>query len=337
MNKIKLSIIIPTYNGGEWIEDTIRSVLYQLPPYRDDVEFIVRDNCSTDSTESIVERLNQEYKDLIIYEKRRSNIIADINYREAVQLSHGDYFVLLGDDDLLFPNFIWNTLELIRTNEDISYFYYNRITTSRQYHGAKLKHIDPSPSFYKVYNNAEAFIRDYPSGPDFMSVNVIKRKCFDRGINYVKEKYYGVEWYSIILYGIKGQKCMSLFSPMILQRVPRKRVWDDRQLLFVVVGVDNLFSDISQFYPSAHQSWLSYSDANVDKIQCIFNSIPLNRPLYREKWGELAPKLNAFQKCVAYILLKLPFLSPILKLFVKYPDFCFKGFRKLLKMAIIKR
>ena len=136
---------------------------------------------------------------------------------------------------------------------------------------------------------------------------------------------------------MRGCKSMSLFSPMILQRVPRKRVWDDRQLLFVVVGVDNLFSDISQFYPSAHQSWLSYSDANVDKIQYIFNSIPLNRTLYREKWGELAPKLNAFQKCVAYILLKLPFLSPILKLFVKYPNFCLKVFRKLLKMARNKR
>ena len=331
MEKVLLSIIIPTYNGAGWIEDTLRSVLCQLPPFSEEVEFIVRDNCSTDSTRSIVERLNREFGNLILYDRRDSTILADMNYREAVCLSHGDFFVLLGDDDLLFPHFIANILEQIKSHREISYFYCNRITTSRDYKGATLKHIDPSPNFYKVFDNPEQFIHDYPSGPDFMSVNVIKRECFEKGLYFTKEKYYGVEWYSIILCGLKGQKCMSFFYPMILQRVPRKRVWDDRGLLFVIVGVDNLFSDISEFYPTAHQSWYNYSKTNVDRIGFIFKGILLNRTLYKEKWEELKVKLNTSERILAYTLLHFPFSAPVLKYIIYYPNKVTRFVRKKIR------
>lgn len=333
INKYKLSIIIPTYNGGEWIEDTIRSVLCQLSPFRDEVEFIVRDNCSTDNTQSLVEQLNKEYDNLIDYNRRDSTILADINYREAVNLSHGEYFVLIGDDDLLFPNYILTLLGLIKSNPEISLFYCNRIATSRVYEGALLKHTDPSPVFCKLFDNTEDFIHDYPSGPDFMSVNVIKRECYESGLHYTKEKYYGVEWYSIILRGLKDQKCMSLFSPMILQRVPKKRVWDDRALLFVIVGVDNLFSDISEFYPTAHQSWERYSKENIDRFRFIFSGILLNRDLYKEKWEELSVKLNKSEYVLAFLLLHFPFLSPILKCVFYFP---YKIIRFIRKVVISK-
>jgi glycosyltransferase involved in cell wall biosynthesis len=49
----KLTIITPSYNQAEWIERTIRSVLDQG---YEDLEYIVVDGGSTDSSPEIIER-----------------------------------------------------------------------------------------------------------------------------------------------------------------------------------------------------------------------------------------------------------------------------------------
>lgn len=303
--KYKLSIIVPTYNGEECISDTLDSVLTQLEEFSDKVEFIVRDNCSTDSTQHIVSHYCEKYPGLINYQRRLSTVDADTNYREAINMSKGEYVLLLGDDDLLFPNFILLTLRLLARYSDIGLLYYNRISTSRLYEGALLKHKDPNNTFVKQLN-IQDFISLYPSGPDFISVNVTRKECLQKGFSYSKKSYYGVEWYANILFGLNGYKCLSCFCPMVLQRVPNKRIWNDRALLYVVVGMDNLFSDVSSLYPNAYNAWQSYSNEKVNKFSLIFHSIPYNRALYKEKWNELKEKLTKKERLVAYLIIHYP-------------------------------
>ena len=331
MENFKLSIVVPTYNGGQWIKDTLESVLVQLEEYSSLVEFIVRDNSSSDNTESIVLSLNQKYNNLINYNRREKTAIADVNFRESVLLAKGEYIVLLGDDDLLFPRFIENTLDIINEHPNIGLIYYNRISTTRDYNGASLKHLNPNNSFSRLYESVEDFIADYPTGPDFMSVNVVKRECIMKGIPNTKDKYYGVEWYYAELYGIQGYKCISLFYPMILQRVPEKRVWNDRALLYVFVGVDNMFSDISNIYPTALNSWRGYAKNHVSKLRNILMSIPMNPSLYSEKWDELREKLNWFQRLIAKTLIVFPFLSKFLRYALLGPLTIFEIFISPLK------
>ena len=51
---ISISIILPTYNGEETIEKSINSVINQSFK---DWELIVVNDCSSDNTKSIIERL----------------------------------------------------------------------------------------------------------------------------------------------------------------------------------------------------------------------------------------------------------------------------------------
>lgn len=322
----KLTIIIPTYNGGGWIEDTINSVLYQLKGKRDQVELFVRDNASTDDTPSVIDRLNKGNEGVIHYDRRETNVDADVNFKEAVSMTSSDYVLLLGDDDLLFPNFIKYTLELIERYPGIGLIYYNRICTSRDYNGAKLKHLNPNSTFERFYENTEDFIKDHITGPDFMSVNVVKRECLEKGITQPTDRYYGVKWYYSLLYGLKGHQCLSLFTPMILQRVPSVRMWSNKVLLYVAIGMDNLFEDLSKIYPNVYRAWQDYSDNNVPTMNFILSSITANRKLYKEKWGELSTKLGTFEREVAKVLIFYPVSTPVVKLFC----------RVLLKFKIIK-
>jgi glycosyltransferase involved in cell wall biosynthesis len=59
MEKIKISIIIPTLNQGEFIEQTIDSILTQN--YKN-FEIIINDGGSTDNTISIIKRYSKYLK-----------------------------------------------------------------------------------------------------------------------------------------------------------------------------------------------------------------------------------------------------------------------------------
>ena len=56
-----VSIIIPVYNVAPYIEDCLRSVMRQT--YQGDMECLLVDDCGTDDSISIAERLIREYND----------------------------------------------------------------------------------------------------------------------------------------------------------------------------------------------------------------------------------------------------------------------------------
>jgi glycosyltransferase involved in cell wall biosynthesis len=93
---MKLSIIIPSYNQGRYIERTLESILSQGDP---DCEIILMDGGSTDDTMKVVER----------YRNRLSIVISEIDegQSDALQkgyaLSTGDFIGWQNSDDVYFP------------------------------------------------------------------------------------------------------------------------------------------------------------------------------------------------------------------------------------------
>ena len=96
-----VSIGISTYNrANDYLEAALRSAVYQTYP---NIEIIVSDNCSTDHTEAVVKSfLNPR----VNYFKQKKNIGANNNFNFCLEMAHGDYFLLLHDDDLIDLDFI---------------------------------------------------------------------------------------------------------------------------------------------------------------------------------------------------------------------------------------
>lgn len=91
-----VSILIPAYNAGEWIGETIRSALAQTWPCK---EIIVVDDGSTDETLVIARRF--ESVDVKVVTTRHAGAAAARN--TALSLSRGAYIQWLDADDLLSP------------------------------------------------------------------------------------------------------------------------------------------------------------------------------------------------------------------------------------------
>lgn len=120
MNNIVCSILIPVYNGEKFLEKTIRSCLAQS--LIDNIEIIVIDDCSSDSSFEIMQHLASLHSNIIAL-KNENNSGINKTVNKAASLARGKYLMFLGHDDMLRPNHI----EIITNEfeEDTSFIHCN--------------------------------------------------------------------------------------------------------------------------------------------------------------------------------------------------------------------
>ena len=96
----KISVVTPAYNQGQYIEETIRSVLLQEYP---NLEYIIIDGASTDNTARILNL----YRSQLTYcvsepDNGQSNAI-----NKGFSQATGDILAWLNSDDRYFPDTLW--------------------------------------------------------------------------------------------------------------------------------------------------------------------------------------------------------------------------------------
>lgn len=92
-----VSVIMPTYNQGAFIKESIQSVLDQTYP---NFELIVVDNFSTDDTESVVRSFGD---DRIRYLRFNNKGVIAAGRNFAVQHAMGEVLAFLDSDDVWLP------------------------------------------------------------------------------------------------------------------------------------------------------------------------------------------------------------------------------------------
>ncbi len=95
---MKFSVIIPTYQGKTFIEDSIKSVFLQKSNFFD-IEIIVVDDCSTDDTFEYLNQLTAKYDILKVF-KQDKNGGPGMARNRGILESSGDYLFFLDDDDI---------------------------------------------------------------------------------------------------------------------------------------------------------------------------------------------------------------------------------------------
>ena len=117
MKRPILSICIPTYNRATFLGGCLESLARLDSKYWEDIEVIVSDNASTDSTREVVE----SYQQLIPlrYFRNASNIGGERNFFAAASRGLAEHVWVFGDDDKFEEDGVASVLEQIRLGYDL--------------------------------------------------------------------------------------------------------------------------------------------------------------------------------------------------------------------------
>ena len=95
----KVSVIILSFNQSEYIDEAIKSVLNQT--YQN-LEIIISDNGSTDSTQEII--LSYMNDPRIIFLDHKENLSISLRQNQAANIATGEFISLLYADDYYLPS-----------------------------------------------------------------------------------------------------------------------------------------------------------------------------------------------------------------------------------------
>ncbi len=109
----RISVILPVYNCQEYIFEAVKSILNQT---FSDFEFIIIDDCSTDTTLQVIKNFNDAR--IIIIEKPVNTGYTDsLNY--AISIAKGQYIARMDGDDISFPTRFEKQVAFLEANDDV--------------------------------------------------------------------------------------------------------------------------------------------------------------------------------------------------------------------------
>jgi glycosyltransferase involved in cell wall biosynthesis len=179
---INISVIIPTYNRGHLISETIESIINQI--YRPS-EIIVVDDGSTDITATVVAK----YISIVKYYKiENSGVCKARNF--GVGKAHSDWIAFCDSDDIWRDDKLSQQVELILNSKGVEYCFTNFQTFEDGQWSPGTK-FDDSPADYwdvpRVDINTNSFIITEPFYykvlsfmPIFPSTVMMKKSFFNR-------------------------------------------------------------------------------------------------------------------------------------------------------------
>ena len=113
MKKPLVTIGIPVYNGQLSIKKSIESVLSQT---YENLEIIISDNSSTDSTSDICNEFLKE-DERITFVRQNENMGQNWNFNFVLEKANGKYFVWLVTDTILLPEFLEKNIAVLESED----------------------------------------------------------------------------------------------------------------------------------------------------------------------------------------------------------------------------
>lgn len=159
----RVSIGIPVYNGEDYLEDAIRSVLGQS---FDDLELIVCDNASTDRTPQIIRDYAASDRRVVALTNPR-NLGAAPNYNRVFRQSRGAYFKWLAHDDRMLPDYLQETVAVLDARPDVVLV------------NSLVEYIDPAGRPIGIYDSGLSRADDPSPSRRFAAMVLRSHSCVD--------------------------------------------------------------------------------------------------------------------------------------------------------------
>lgn len=114
-SELLISVIVPNYNHGQYLNNRIKSILSQIG---ENGELIVIDDASTDNSLAIIDSwYTRDLRLKVIKNAENIGVVATAN--KGLFQARGKYITFLASDDFLLPGFVEKTLEVLLKHPEV--------------------------------------------------------------------------------------------------------------------------------------------------------------------------------------------------------------------------
>jgi len=281
----RYSVCIPTYNQSLYLEQAISSALNQTwPPH----EIIVFNDCSTDNTKELLDKLERTLPCLRVFHQP-VNVGISKNVDGCLRVVSTEYAIRLDSDDYLQPKYAELALKQFMLNPNVGYVH--TAVQEINLHGVKLKKriLSRAAGFQNDVDALKAAVKGFKVAANILMFNVAALRI----VNYVRTKVDFAEDYYMVS-AISAAGFGNAYIPEILANY---RVWNDengmrrKRKLDEIKGIRMVIEEVLEpafkrrkwSLTPIEQMKVRYAKRNAD---CLgwFNYSPAEK---KELWDEL--------------------------------------------------
>jgi len=280
-----VSVLMTCYNGGQFLEDSLNSLLTQTYT---NWELIFINNCSTDNSEQIIKNIKDKR---IKYFKTDKTLNLGQVRNFALSKGNGDYFCFLDTDDIWDKKKLYSQLDVFESNNNIeilgcSYFKFSE----------KKKIINPcdfKSNNYDLANVIKSYIRQWPLSSWLtlmVKSELIKSFVFDNNLHICTD-------FDMVISLINASNFYYLSKDLAGYRIHGNNESNKKDFK----ELDELFYIYKKFNKKI-------DDMNNSKINIFFDKINLKKKInyfLNNKHDPHDIKLNFFYHLLIYKILKL--------------------------------
>ena len=272
----KLSILIPAYNVERWLPRCLNSILSQV---EDDIEIVIVDDGSTDTTLQCANEFAEKWNDIRVFSKHNEGVGAARNY--LLDKACGEFIWFVDSDDYIAEGALRHILSELNSTIDL---------LSVSYNGGV---------FTPFEGNATEYIqKGYING--YLWTKIIRRSVIeDAHIRFDPQRYSQEDWFFLMqVYPLLGNiKQITLQAYVycddnensVMREAhaehTRRNVADSREIICNFKRFIDSHRD--QSYSSAYEQWMNFSVAgylySLFPIDYTMEEIKNDIKIFREK------------------------------------------------------
>ena len=275
-----VSIVIPVYNGANYVSEAIESALKQT--YKN-IEVIVVNDGSTDNTEKIVKK----YGDKIRYfYKENGGVASALNL--GIKNMKGEYFSWLSHDDIYYPNKIERQIEELKNidKDNILYSGFELINDKSEFLYAW--EIASTNEYRKLNNSFYALLL---SGLNFCSLLIPKKAFYE--VDFFNEDLKCTQDYDLLFKIFKNGYKIKYMPEVLLQNRIHESQDTKRKLKSVIEEGNKLW-----IYMISNLSEDDYKDIFYNEYSLLLRLLRnrLHSSPYDKTLEFIDERLNILQK-----------------------------------------
>lgn len=272
----KLSILIPAYNVERWLPRCLNSILSQV---EDDIEIVIVDDGSTDTTLQCANEFAEKWNDIRVFSKHNEGVGAARNY--LLDKACGEFIWFVDSDDYIAEGALQHILSELNSTIDL---------LSVSYNGGVFTPFEGSATEY--------IQKGYING--YLWTKIIRRSVIeDAHIRFDPQRYSQEDWFFLMqVYPLLGNIRQITLQAYVYcddnensvmreahAEHTRRNVADSRETICNFKSFIDSHRD--QSYSRAYEQWMNFSAAgylySLFPIDYTMEEIKNDIKIFREK------------------------------------------------------